>query len=573
MILFHEIEFENILSVGNTPVTIQLNQNKTTLVHGPNGSGKSTILDALCYGLFGKPFRRINMSQLINSQNGKGLLVSVRFSIGKDEYIVRRGMKPNILEVYKNDKILDANAATKDTQSNLESNILGLNFKSFTQIVILGTSSFIPFMQLPAAGRRECIEDFLDIRIFSAMSVIAKEKLRNLQNEQKTLEYDLEKEEYKRTLQQQRISEVKTLNDERIKEIESDIEECKKKICSDMIEIDSIRKRIKPLEEKVKELNTPSPVKKVEELLDVSGKLSNKIDTASKTITFYSDNDTCHTCQQYIPSELKDEYVSKSSESIREYTVARRSIDEIVKKEREKISQISEMQGLIGELQYDISRHQDRIKQQEASQQKLVGYLQHANTNETSVDYEFGILDGIKKNMDAINEKLKEATTQTVDHSIVVSLLKDSGIKAHIVKRYIPVINKFVQYYLAKLEFPIHFTLNEEFDESVHSPLYQDFSYPSFSEGQKSRIDLALLLTWREVARMKNSVSCNLLVLDEVFSSSLDETGKHCLLGILKYEIKNTNVFVVDHSLDSEFKDKFDHSIEVSMSNGFSVYN
>jgi DNA repair exonuclease SbcCD ATPase subunit len=340
-----------------------------------------------------------------------------------------------------------------------------------------------------------------------------------------------------------------------------------------MIEIDSLKKRISPMNIRVRELNTPSPTKKVEELLDVSGKLSNKIDTASKTITFYSDNDTCHTCQQYIPSELKDEYVSKSSESIREYTVARRSIDEIVKKEREKISQISEMQGLIGELQYDISRYQDRIKQQEVAQEKLVNYLQFTNTNETSVDYEFGILDGIKKNVTKIEDEIKETVIQVADYSIVVTLLKDSGIKTHIVKKYLPMMNKFIHHYLTALDFPIHFTLDSEFNETIQSPLYQDFTYSSFSEGQKSRIDLALLLTWREVARNKNSVSTNLLMLDEVFSSSLDEGGKYYLMNILQYNLKNTNVFVVDHSLDAEFKEKFNKQIEVTRANGFSVYN
>ena len=573
MIIFSKLTFANFLSVGNQAVSVDLNGSKTTLIHGTNGSGKSTILDALTYSLFGKSFRGVNLSQLINTQNKKGMMVECEFNIGKNEYLVRRGMKPKVFEVYRNSELIDAKAADKDNQAYLENHILKLSYKSFTQIVILGSSNFVPFMQLNSAGRRECVEDFLDIGVFSTMSIMAKERLRGLKDQLNTFKGDISTLEYKIDIQRDRISELEGNNEELVAGLRREIKECEeeKEECEELLEMELSK------EEKlfgvIKSRKTDDPVGKSNQLNTILIKFNNKIERLRKDHKFF-DNEQCPTCHQEIEYALKTSHqgaiqkeidtiqdaIEKATEEMRRVNLV---IDEIEKRQNE----ISDIQQTTFRLNTQIKSHQQTI----ASRLAQIGKIE---MDTSSVDKEQGKLELLLEEMKEMKDKAMEMMQEMENHQIVADLLKDSGIKAQVVKKYLPAMNKYIRHYLGELDFPIHFQLDEQFNESVHSPLHQDFCYQSFSEGQKGRIDLALMLTWREVGRLKNSVSTNLLILDEVFSSSLDDTGKECLLTLLRYRLpESQKILVVDHTLSDSFKEKFDTSVEVTRTGGFSRYS
>ena len=572
MILFHELSFCNFLSVGNTPVTIDLNSNKTTLIHGSNGSGKSTVLDALTYCLFNKPFRRINLPQLINTQNKKGLLTEVKFSIGKNVYIVRRGMKSKVFEIWKNGERLLAAAADKDNQQNLEQNILKLTYKSFTQIVILGSSNFIPFMQLPSAGRRECVEDFLDIKVFSVMSVIAKERLRGLKDKVLDVENDISNLGYRMDLQKERIQEIDDKSKSDAAEMQSEIDTT----LAQLADKKALMKRVTTHAENVIEriANMDDADTKRRNWSRVRDQLDSKLSQLKKAIEFYKTNDTCPTCSQSITNETKDKKVKEVlAESV-----------ELTDAHKESTTQLGEMDRLIrirkrrqeyvNNLKVNLSGYASDVANLTTQSNKLSAKLEAMKNDTGSADKEKAKMDVMQEQMNDLREKVFQAQQEVVEHELVANLLKDGGIKAQIVKKYLPVMNKFIRKYLGELDFPVHFVLDEEFNENVASPLHQNFSYASFSEGQKARIDLALMFTWREIGKIKNSVSTNLLILDEVFSSSLDEVGKECLLAILRYTLDDSQkVIVIDHTLSQGFRDKFDKSIEVTRTKGFSNYN
>ena len=574
MINFHTLTFKNILSVGNTPVTLELDSEKTTLIHGTNGTGKSTVLDALCYSLFGKPFRRINLPQLINTQNKKGLVCEVTFSIGSTEFMVKRGMKPNLFEIWRDGEQVEAKASTKDNQVFLEQNILKLSFKSFTQVVILGSAGFVPFMQLPSAGRRECVEDFLDIKVFSTMSVIAKERLRALREALNGTKGDVGNSEYKIDLQEQRVSELEQQGRANLKELEDKIADNKDLATKQQSEIISLAEEEEDLIKVAKGFLTGDPAKKINEFTKVIGKLGNKIERLNKNIAFYEDNTVCHACHQDIQPETKDKYINSSTEEVETYTKAIADAQELMGQQQESLSQAKELQKQVQVIQNDIFKRQTLIETYQKVITECENKITESQMDRGSVERELGKLDIMKEDLASLKKRYDDQMTQVNEYELVVGMLKDSGIKTQIVKKYLPVMNKCIRKYLTALELPLHFVLDEEFNESVSSPLHQNFSYASFSEGQKARIDLALLLTWREVCRLKNSVSVNLLLLDEVFSGSLDETGKELLLHILRYELgDNTNVLVVDHTLSGTFRDKFDRQIEVTRPAGFSKYN
>ncbi len=574
MIVFQNLTFRNILSVGNQPITINLNETKTTLIHGTNGSGKSTILDALCYVLFSKSFRKINLPQLINASNKKGLLVEIEFTIGNTDYRVVRGSKPKVFEIYKNGEIVEAKAADKDNQAYLEQNILKLSYKSFIQVVILGSSNFIPFMQLPSQGRRECVEDFLDIKVFSTMSVIAKERSRGLKDSLKVLKGDVGNLEYKIDLQQQRIKEIESNTEDTIKGILNKVEQAKSLAIEMSVDISKLDGEEYDLMAEVKELQAGSPVDKSKEFTKVIIKIDNKIERLKKNISFYEDNDSCHTCHQDIQEEIKTKYITESQEQIDEYhgalTSAKYKLDDL----EGRISEIVKLQDKIRLIQREVFEKTTQVKQYDEFILDCQNELTDIMSNSSSLDKERGKLEVMEEELGKLKKKALELVVQVQDHDIVVNLLKDSGIKTQIVKKYLPVMNKFIRKYLTALDLPIHFVLDGEFNESVSSPLHQDFSYASFSEGQKGRIDISLMLTWREIGKLKNSVSTNILFLDEVFSSSLDETGKELLLHLLRYDLDDSQrVIVVDHTLSSNFKEKFERGIEVSRVKGFSRYN
>lgn len=572
MIIFRRLTFQNFLSVGNRPVEIQLDKSQTTLIHGTNGSGKSTILDAICYALFNRPFRKVNIPQLINTQNKKGLVVSIDFTIGSNEFRVVRGQKPKVFEVYKNGEALDAKASDKDNQAFLEQNILKLSYRSFTQIVILGSSNFVPFMQLPAAGRRECIEDFLDIGVFSTMSVIAKERLRGMKDRLRETKGDIGNLEYKIDLQEQRIKELESATASDTKQLESKISECEHVIEKAEADIADYNQNCGLIQTEVGLLLEKDPAKKAKQFQAVIGKLGNKIERLEKNISFYNDNDHCHSCRQVIAEEVKTEYITGANAEVAEYTKAVADAKKLMASQEQTIAEAADLQKLIQEIQASIFQKQTIVDSRQREITDCQNRLTELQMSSGSIDKEQARLSVLQEDLQGLRSKALDLVTTVDEHEVVVGLLKDSGIKTQIVKKYLPVMNKFIRKYLGELDLPIHFVLDEQFNESVSSPLHQDFSYASFSEGQKGRIDIALMLTWRELCKLKNSVTCNLLILDEVFSGSLDEVGKEYLLHILRFQLENTNVIVVDHTLSGTFKDKFDRQIEVTRVTGFSKY-
>jgi DNA repair exonuclease SbcCD ATPase subunit len=573
VIVFKKLSFCNFLSVGNQPVTINLDTTKTTLVHGTNGSGKSTILDALTYSLFNKPFRKVNLPQLINTQNKKGLVTEVTFSIGGNEFVVQRGMKPKLFKVFKNGEEIDAKAADRDNQSYLEQTILGLTYKSFTQVVILGSSNFIPFMQLNTAGRRECVEDFLDIKVFSLMGLLAKDRLRGLRDNLHSLKGDISNLEYKKDLQVDRIRELKEQSKTAVSDLEYKIENLKKLIKTEEKGAKEARKEEKKYINEVEVLLKRSPESKVEEFKRVLTTLRVKMDNADKRLAFFRDNDECHHCGQPMESDLKDMAVSTAQKEGDEIRDQMKLGKKVMGEFERDIQAAGVLQQKIQTIQQEIFKRQTLINSFSQTLQETQEDLSKVQNETHLLDREEGKMEVLEEEYGVLQKKQDDLATTLFEHELVVNLLKDSGIKTQVVKKYLPVMNKFIRKYLGELELPIHFILDEEFNESVSSPLHQDFSYASFSEGQKSRIDLALMFTWREVGRLKNSVATNLLILDEVFSSSLDDTGKENLMRLLRYKLDdNQRIVVVDHTLSQEFKEKFDRTVEVSRIGGFSRY-
>ena len=572
MIIFERVTFKNFLSSGNTPVTINLNDHKTILIHGTNGSGKSTILDVICYALFNKPFRPVNLPQLINSSNKKDLLTEIEFRIGNDTYVVQRGMKPKRFTIALNGEPLEAKASDRDNQTMLEQNILRMSMKSFIQVVILGTG-YQPFMQMNTSARRDCVEDFLDIKVFSTMSLLAKERLRGLKDKVNEVKGDVSNLEYKIELQRDRIQELNERSASDIDELKNEIETCKQNKKTHESNIISLQEQDSKILEEVRQLMTGSPKKKAQEFNNVIVKLDSKLERLKKELDFYSNNDECPTCTQVIDPLLKIDVHDKTVCESKKILEARNQASTKHRELKTVLDDILEKEEEAFKVQQEVSRYQvlvETLQEQITNKESKIVTI----TSETSsIDKEIGKLSALEEQLSDLKKKNKEVLEDLYDHELVVGLLKDSGIKTQVVRKYLPVMNKLIRKYMTALEFPIHFMLDEEFSETVSSPMYQDFTYASFSEGQKSRIDLSLLLTWREIGKLKNSVSVNLLILDEVFSSSLDQTGKELLFALLKYGMEDTQkVLVVDHTLDAHFKEKFDHSIEVSKHKGFSKY-
>jgi DNA repair exonuclease SbcCD ATPase subunit len=574
VIVFSKLTFKNFLSVGNTPVTINLNDHKTTLIYGTNGSGKSTILDAICYALFNKPFRTINLPQLVNSANKKDLLVEIEFTIGKTEYIVARGMKPKKFKIYRDGEELDAKASDKDNQAYLEQNILKMNLKTFIQVVILGSGNYMPFMKLSAAARRECVEEFLDIKVFTAMSLLAKERLRSYKDKNNEVKGDISTLEYKIGLQEERIVELRDRSKADLEELKNKIEEYKQHRQDLQVRIEELQQEDQKILSESNALMVNSPKKVSTEYSNVIAKLDGKLERLKKELDFYKNHDECPNCNQSIDKDIKDKALKTAIEESQKIIKAReqassklRDIQSILNKILEKEEEAYKVQ----QESYKLNERSDLYQRQIIdSENKIVSI----STSTSNIDKEMGKLDGLNEQLVELKKKSGVILNQIKDHEIVVNLLKDSGIKTQIVRKYLPVMNKSIRKYLTSLDFPVLFMLDEQFSETVASPAYQDFSYPSFSEGQKSRIDLALMFTWREIGKLKNSVSTNLLILDEVFSSSLDEGGKEHLLALLRYGMEdNQNIVVVDHTLSDAFKEKFDNSVEVSKVKGFSRYS
>lgn len=573
MIVFKKITFANFLSIGNTPVTVELNKNKTTLIHGTNGSGKSSVLDAICYALYNKPFRRINLPQLLNTQNKKGLLTEVEFTIGQNTYIVQRGQKPKVFNLIVNGKEFDKLAADKDTQTHLEQNILKLSYKSFCQVCILGSANYIPFMQLSSSNRRECIEDFLDIKVFSVMSIIAKERLRGLKDQLTILKGDIGNADFKIEVQQDRCDEIQRKAEESTQELKAELRQTAEKIEKQRALIKRVNEHISNVEELRDKVAEGNPEKKSVEIQKVIAKLEQKSDRLQKEIDFYADKDDCPTCLQKITPETKSANIQRNTESIKKNCITILEGQKAYDKFSVKVNILNNRNKYLQSLNNSLTKYDTELYHLERSGKLLVDKIRELEDDTGDYNKELGKLEVMIADRELLKTRADELIVKIDEHDIVSNLLKDGGIKAQVVKKYLPVMNKMIRQYLTELDLPIHFKLDEEFNETVASPLHQNFSYASFSEGQKARIDLALMFTWREVGKLKNSVSTNLLILDEVFSSSLDETGKELLLSLLRYKLPDhNNILVVDHTLSGEFRAKFERGIEVSRVKGFTHY-
>jgi DNA repair exonuclease SbcCD ATPase subunit len=566
MILFKTIRWKNFLSTGNQYTEVDFTKNKTNLIVGTNGAGKSTVLDALTFALFGKPFRKINKPQLINSVNEKDCRVEVEFSIGNADWKVVRGIKPALFEIWRNDTSLDQSAAALDQQKWLEQNVLKMNYKSFTQIVILGSSTFVPFMQLSAAHRREVIEDLLDIKIFSSMNMVIKEKIRQTKEEIKV--YELKKESLldKVKMQQEFIEELENRGKESIDNSNRKISDLDKEIQQYMNENSTLEE---PLYEYIREQDKlVGYAEKLRKLGNLKGKISQKVSTITKEHKFFTENTVCPTCTQSIEEIFRINRINDAQNKAKELQSGYKELEEAIKEEEERERQFNTLSKEISKLTNGISQNNIKINGLQRQIRNLEKEIQVLTENLANRNSEHEKLESFKDNLKITYDELasKKDTINYYDFSY--SLLKDGGVKSKIIKKYLPLINQQVNRYLQMMDFYINFTLDEEFNETVQSPIHEDFSYASFSEGEKQRIDLALLFTWREVARMKNSVNTNLMILDEIFDSSLDSTGTEEFLKIIRYVIKDANIFVISHKTGLE--DRFESVIKFEKVKGFS---
>ena len=566
MILFERIRWKNFLSTGNQFTEMCFNENQTTLIIGNNGSGKSTVLDALTFSLFGKPFRKINKPLLVNSVNEKECLVEVELSIGSINWKIVRGIKPNIFEIWRNGTLLDQSAAALDQQKWLEQNVLKMNYKSFTQIVILGSSTFVPFMQLSASNRREVIEDLLDIKIFSSMSGIIKEKIRQTKDEIKVLQLKKESLNDKVQMQKNFIEELENRASEDIRVKEGKIMgllDEENKFMNENIKI------VEELDDLNKVLNSyTGATEKLRKLGNLKGKISTKVSTITKEHKFFTENTVCPTCDQAIEETFRINRINDAQTKAKELQSGYKELEEAIKEEEERERQFTTLSQEISKLNNDISQNNARISGCQRQIRSLESEVQNLTDQLANRNTEHEKLETFKKNLKTTYDELvsKKDTINYYDFSY--SLLKDGGVKSKIIKKYLPLINQQVNRYLQMMDFYINFTLDEEFNETVQSPIHENFSYSSFSEGEKMRIDLALLFTWREVARMKNSVNTNLLIMDEVFDSSLDGFGTEEFMKIIRFVIKDANIFIISHK--ESLYDKFLHVTKFEKVKGFS---
>jgi len=566
MILFKTIRWKNFLSTGQHETELDFTRNKTNLIIGTNGAGKSTVLDALTFSLFGKPFRKINKPQLINSVNEKDCRVEVEFSIGNIEWKVVRGIKPAVFEIWRNGAALDQSAAALDQQKWLEQNVLKMNYKSFTQIVILGSSTFVPFMQLSAAHRREVIEDLLDIKIFSSMNMVIKEKIRQSKEDIKVLE--LKKESFldKVKMQKEFIEELENRGNANINANKDKITKLDSEVGVYMTENAVLEEDIFRYT-KEQEIVTGA-ADKLRKLGNLKGKISQRVSTITSEHKFFTENTVCPTCTQPIEEEFRINKITDAQNKAKELQSGYQELEEAIKGEEERERQFTALSKEITKLTHGISQNNTKITGCQRQIRDLECEIQTITENLANRNSEHEKLESFNKNLRTTYDELASKKDSINYYDFTYSLLKDGGVKSKIIKKYLPLINQQVNRYLQMMDFYINFTLDEEFNETVQSPIHEDFSYASFSEGEKMRIDLSLLFTWREVARMKNSVNTNLLIMDEVFDSSLDGFGTEEFLKIIRYVIKDANIFVISHKTGME--DKFESVIKFEKVKGFS---
>ena len=564
-ILFKELRYKNILSTGNSFTTIRLNQKTNTLVSGTNGAGKSTMLDAIVFALYGKPFRKINKPQLVNSINQKELLVEIDFVIGQAQYMVRRGIRPNLFEIFKNGELINQDAAARDYQAYLEKNILRLNYKSFTQIVVLGSATYVPFMELPAHGRREVIEDLLDIQVFSTMNTLLKERL--IDNKEQISENNYQKDltESKIESAEAHNASIRQIRQDEVDKIKEKMNEHISKIETEKAEIESTQEAI---EELIKTISDKSDVKsKIDKARNLNQELNSNLRNYMKELAFYHDNDNCPTCKQGIAHEFKQEQITTKDQKVAELEKGIEELAAKVTAYENRINEISAIEDQTASFNVQISEHRATIK---ISKNALVSYKKELDKAEEEVEaVDQTQLNLLREAMQSIESQQTDLFNHKEVLSVVSTMLKDGGIKSKIIRQYIPVMNKLINKYLSAFDLFVDFQLDENFNEVIKSRFRDAFSYSSFSEGEKLRITLSIMLSWRTVAKLRNSVSTNLLVLDETLDGAMDGVGVENLIETLQNLNAEDNIFVISHRGD-QFGDKFEGHIKFAKVKNFS---
>ena len=567
MIHFKKIRWKNFLSTGNSFTEVQLDRTKSTLIIGDNGAGKSTILDALTFGLFGKPFRNINKTQLINSVNGGGTEVEIEFSIGSKEYIVKRGIKKNFFEIYQDDNLLNQDASVRDYQEYLEKTVLKLNYKSFTQIVILGSSSFVPFMQLRAGDRRAIIEDLLDIEIFSVMNQLLKVRVAQNKEDMGTVDITLGLSKGEKENIEFLIDKLKENKTSQIQANKKDIEKHEKAIADYREQIDQILDKNRELNDSISD--EKGVRKEIDKLLDYQKGIEKGIIKCEEDIEFYEDNETCDTCKQEITEDHRENMIEDFHGKMHQLSSGLMSLGHKLNKQKTRLGEIEkvaeEYDRNLNE-QININNHISACHQYI---KKVTSQMEEISNTADDIEEHKKELEECKKDIHIYTEEKERLSDQKYLYEIAGNLLKDGGIKAKIIKQYLPIINKYINVHLGKMDFYVSFELDESFAETIKSRHRDEFTYDSFSEGEKMRIDLALLFTWRAIAKLKNSVNTNLLILDEVFDSSLDTAGTDEFLKILYDLTGNVNVFVISHKGEILY-DKFDKTIKFEKHKNYS---
>ncbi len=566
MITFKKIRYKNFLSSGNQFTEIDFQEHHTNLVIGTNGAGKSTMLDALTFVLFNKPFRKINKPQLVNTTNERDCLVEIEFSVNSRDYLVRRGIKPNVFDIEVNGNQLHKEADDRSNQKILEENILKVNYKSFTQIVILGSSTFVPFMQLTTSNRREVIEDLLDIRIFSAMNGLVKDKIREKKDQIKSLDLKKDTLKDKMKMQQNFIEQLENRGNANINANKEKIANLDKEVGIYLNENEITEEKVHSLTKEQE--NVIGAGDKLVKLNNLKGKISQKVSAITKEHKFFTENTVCPTCTQTIEEEFRLNRITDAQNKAKELKEGYEELENTIKFEQERERQFTALSQEITNLTHGISQNNTRISLNQRQIRDLEHEIQTITENLANRNTEHEKLEEFKENLQKTIEDLSNKKQEIVHYDFAYSLLRDDGVKTKIIKKYLPFINQQVNRYLQMMDFYINFKLDGEFNETVESPIHEDFSYSSFSEGEKMRIDLALLFTWREVARLKNSVNTNLLIMDEVFDSSLDGFGTDEFLKIIRYVIKDANIFVISHKAD--LQDKFETVHRFEKVKGFS---
>ena len=568
MILFKTVRWKNFLSTGNAFTEVKLDSSASTLIVGSNGAGKSTMLDAICFALFNKPFRKITKGQLVNAVNEKDTLVEIEFSIGSREYLVRRGIKPNLFEIYLNGTMLNQEASVQDQQKTLEQSVLKLNYKSFTQVVVLGSSTFVPFMQLTPPNRREVIEDLLDIRIFSTMNTLLKDRVKSLKDSIRDHEYKLDMAKERVEMQQRFIMDLKEQSAANNAQRQGEITSLRDEIVKVQEMVDADMKLCSELQDQVTQYATVD--EELGKLRVFESKFKDKKKTFQRDLKFFKKNDTCPTCKQSITEEFRTSKEATITDSISELEKAsvdlQAKIDDITTSVTAKQNLLESIQN----LQQEIASNNREVRWKQDAIGKIEESIEKTNGGGANLKREQAKLKEIARDGIEIEKNLSSKKKDRDNHDVITNMLRDTGVKAGIIKRYLPIMNQLINRYLKELDFYVSFELNENFEETIKSRFRDEFSYASFSEGEKMRIDLALLFTWRTIAKMKNSANTNLLILDEIFDSSLDVSGTDDFMKILRAFSEDSNVFVISHKPDA-MQDRFESVLVVEKKQNFST--